>query len=457
MNLQEAVSIYLKIILQFLAELYVFHFLVTLKLNRSKFFAIKAVAGLVAVAAVAFGVAIFYYFYGQTVWGRIFVYVFLFALTVAHVKLCFAENFKIVLFCCSLAYAAQNFVYKLFLVFWTAGERYGLFDGWGNSFDLFYRLTYYSFFAVASVAAYFLFIRRQNSRLSNRQLNFGLMGLAVFVLGITVILCSFEDVYFAALSVVRENKFDVPEYVVLRQTGNVFSVVCCAIVLILISKTVDERDLKSEVEYLQYAVRQGEKQYEISKDTIDLINVKCHDIKYKINALIANNGGNTAEMLNDINESISIYDTKVETGNKILNVLLTEKSLYCEQNGIRFSCMADGEKLSFMGDGDLYCLFGNLIDNALEAVNGIEEKERRVINLVVKCKNDILTIQEENYFDGELRFEDGLPVTTKSDKNYHGFGVRSLKMIVKKYGGELTAHVSNGVFHLNIILPLGRK
>jgi len=246
------------------------------------------------------------------------------------------------------------------------------------------------------------------------------------------------------------------EHFVLRQTGNVFSVVCCAIVLILISKTVDERDLKREVEYLQYAIRQGEKQYEISKDTIDLINVKCHDIKYKINALLADNGKSTEAMLDDINKSISIYDTKVATGNKILDVVLTEKSLYCEQNGITFSCMADGGKLSFMSDGDLYCLFGNMIDNALEAVNGIAEKERRVINIVIKCKNDILTVQEDNYFDGELKFEDGLPLTTKDDKNYHGFGMRSLRMIVKKYGGELSACVADGVFHLNIIFPLAQ-
>lgn len=454
MNLQEVAYVYLKIIIQFLAELYVFYFLVTLKLNRSKYFIIKVISGLAVLAGVAFGVACFYYLYGTTVWGRILVYVFLFALTTVHVRVCFDENYKTVLFCCSMAYAAQNFVYKLFLIFWTAGEQLRIFDGWGASFDLYYRLTYYSFFIAATVAAYFLFIRRQNARLSNRQLNFGMMCLSIFVLCITVILCSFEDVYFGALSVGRENRFDVFEYFMLRQTGNVFSVVCCAIVLILISKTVDERDLKREVEYLQYAIRQGEKQYEISKDTIDLINVKCHDIKYKINALLASNEKSTEAMLDDINKSISIYDTKVATGNKILDVVLTEKSLYCEQNGITFSCMADGGKLSFMSDGDLYCLFGNMIDNALEAVNGIAEKERRIINIVIKCKNDILTVQEDNYFDGELKFEDGLPVTTKDDKNYHGFGMRSLRMIVKKYGGELSAYVTDGVFHLNIIFPL---
>ena len=113
--------------------------------------------------------------------------------------------------------------------------------------------------------------------------------------------------------------------------------------------------------------------------------------------------------------------------------------------------MIDGEKLSFLEEGDLYCLFGNLVDNALEAVKDIEEPERRVVNLVVKQKDGLLLVQEENYFDGTLVFRDGLPVTTKEDKDYHGFGMRSLRLIARKYGGELTAFAKGDVFHLNII------
>ena len=70
--------------------------------------------------------------------------------------------------------------------------------------------------------------------------------------------------------------------------------------------------------------------------------------------------------MEDIRKSVAIYDAKIETGNRLLDVLLTEKSLYCEQNGITLSCMADGEKLSFLEDSDLYCLFGNVVDNALK-------------------------------------------------------------------------------------------
>lgn len=454
MTFADVLSVYIRVMLEFLFELYVFCALVTCKLGRARGFALKVVAGLIAVAAVALGAAAFYCLFGDTVWGRTVVYLVLFALVTLHARICFDEPYKNVLFCCSAGYAAQNLVYKLFLFLWGFGEQFRLYDSWGDFFELYYRIIYYAFFIAAAAAAYFLFIRPLVRRLPGQAVNFRMLAISLVVFAVTIVLCSFEDIFFADLSVGREGRFDDPVYFTLWQTGNAFSVVCCAVVLLLISRTLERSELEHEVQYLQYEVRQRAQQYEISKDTIDLINVKCHDIKYKIGALLAQKGEPDAAEVSDLYESISIYDTKVETGNPMLDVLLTEKSLYCEQNGITFSCMAQGDQLSFLSDGDLYCLFGNIIDNALEAVRGLPEREKRVINLVVKVKNGFLLVQEENYFSGDLRFADGLPVTTKEDKNYHGFGTRSIRMIARKYGGELSAHVTGNIFHLSIVFGL---
>ena len=448
---EQVFAIYSRIILQFLLELYVFYVLVMFRYARAKQFAAKLFGGLAAIAVIALGISFIYYYIGGTDAGRIALYLVLFAITTLHAKLCFSENYKTVLFGCSLAYAAQNLVYKLFLIFYCAGEQYHLFDGWGDNFSLYYRLVYYAFFIAAAAVTYFALIRRILRRLPDCRIDFRMMAISLFVLVITVILCSVEDIHFGNISSDGDNAFESFDVYLLRQTGNIFSVVCCAVVIVLISQTLVERNLQREVEYLQYAVRQGQKQYEISKDTIDLINIKCHDIKYKVNALLAEGNGITSEAVADLTKSISIYDTRVSTGNKILDVLFTEKSLYCEQNGITFSCMADGALLSFMDDGDLYCLFGNMIDNAMEAVSAVPDKERRVINIVVKAKNDMVPVQEDNYFEGELEFRDGLPRTTKSDKKYHGFGTRSMRMIVDKYDGAFAVNADNGVYHLNII------
>ncbi len=442
----EVLQSYGMIIVEFLAELLLFSGMILIRLRRRRGFWYRLPLSLVVLFGVGLPVAWFYSAFGGNVFGRIAVYLVLFTLFTLLAAWCFEAPFFTVLFCCTLAYAAQNLAYKIFLIFWTAGEAFRLFDGWGRHFSLFYRLVYYSFFLACAAGEYFLLLRRVGKRLSACVLDSRMLLFTVAALAVTVILCSFEDVYFAHLSVERENRFLSSELVVLREAGNAFSAVCCSIVFLLSYKTLEERELSREVDYLKHAIRQSERQYHISKDTIDLINVKCHDIRYRLGVLASE-----VPVLEDIRRDVAIYDSRIETGSPLLNVLLTEKSLYCEQNNINISCMIDGGKLNFIEEGDLYCLFGNLIDNALEAVKKITEPSRRVIDLVVKQKDSMLLVQEENYFDGELEFSDGLPVTTKGDREHHGFGMRSLRLIARKYGGELSAYVKGDVFHLNII------
>jgi hypothetical protein len=67
----------------------------------------------------------------------------------------------------------------------------------------------------------------------------------------------------------------------------------------------------------------------------------------------------------------------------------------------------------------------------------------------------MLIIQQDNYYTGKIKFDDeGLPITSKEDKNYHGFGIQSMKLIVDKYNGTLTTYVNADVFHLNILFNL---
>ena len=57
-----------------------------------------------------------------------------------------------------------------------------------------------------------------------------------------------------------------------------------------------------------------------------------------------------------------------------------------------------------------------------------------------------------------MRFEhDKLPQTTKRDKAYHGYGMKSVKMLCDKYGGEMSIHTENSVFNLNILFPMHKE
>ena len=152
-------------------------------------------------------------------------------------------------------------------------------------------------------------------------------------------------------------------------------------------------------------------------------------------------------------ESVTIYDSVVNTENEYLNTVLTEKSLLCKKNSITLTCIADGNILGFMDAVDLYTLFGNALDNAMEAVMKLKAEER-FINLLLYEKAGLIFIQIENYFQGEIQMEEGLPVTTKTEKAYHGFGVKSIVEIVEKYHGFVTIETENQIFLLRITIPV---
>ncbi len=89
----------------------------------------------------------------------------------------------------------------------------------------------------------------------------------------------------------------------------------------------------------------------------------------------------------------------------------------------------------------------------MEAVTKLSEREKRVIDIVVKAKDDMVIVTAENFYVGNAELSDGLPVTTKDDKNYHGFGMSSMRMIVHKYGGEMIINTDGDVFTLTVLFP----
>ncbi len=103
---------------------------------------------------------------------------------------------------------------------------------------------------------------------------------------------------------------------------------------------------------------------------------------------------------------------------------------------------------------DIYALFGNALDNAIEATSLLDDPARRSISLTVRRHNSMLTIHVENYFDSSRGFDSEHPTTTKDDAENHGFGIRSMQLIAEKYEGSLTTKASGDVFSLDAILPV---
>ncbi len=113
--------------------------------------------------------------------------------------------------------------------------------------------------------------------------------------------------------------------------------------------------------------------------------------------------------------------------------------------------MIDGTILSFMNTTDVYALFGNLLDNAIESVLKESDEEKRIISIQISKKTQGYHIHIDNYCNQTVVFEDDLPITSKKDKAYHGFGVRSIKYIVEKYYGDILMQVKEQCFQVDIL------
>ena len=230
-------------------------------------------------------------------------------------------------------------------------------------------------------------------------------------------------------------------------------VLLCIFVLFAEFEILLNGRLEASYSTAERLMKERQRQYELSRENIDQINMKAHDIRHQIRTL-KGAAHIDSDVLDDIAREVSIYDSTVQTGNDAIDTILTEKSLTCDQEGITLSCIVDGASLSFMSAADLYALFGNALENAIEAAVGIEDPERRSISLTVKERAGMVSIHVENYFSGEVTFENGMPRSSKGDLLNHGIGTKSMRHIAERYGGTLTARAKNGVYYLNILIPV---
>lgn len=229
----------------------------------------------------------------------------------------------------------------------------------------------------------------------------------------------------------------------------------CLSMLYIQTELFKKSALEKELLTMNLLWQQQKEQYRLTRENIDLINRKCHDLKHQVKALRQMDDDNRKEKyFRELEESVQIYDAIVKTGNEVVDTILTEKSLYCEAHGIQISCIVDGGSLTFVDPVDLYAILGNALDNAIEEVSGISDQKKRLIDLAIFTREKFLVINISNPLERELQFKGGLPVTTKSDRGYHGFGLRSIRHNVQQYGGYMNVSVQNGAFVLKMIIPL---
>ncbi len=226
------------------------------------------------------------------------------------------------------------------------------------------------------------------------------------------------------------------------------------IVLYLQNELFKKSELRKELEIMGLLWQKEKEHFQLSKENISYMNQKVHDLKHHILAMRSADKDEIERYLTELEGSVRIYESIVHTGSAVLDTILTEKSLYCKDHGITISCMADGSQMEFMHTVDLYAVLGNALDNAIEEVEKFQEQEKRQIDVVIYRKQQFLAMHITNPMEGGLEYEEGLPVTTKGSRLVHGFGLRSIRHILKKYDGFLTIQEEDGCFSLLMLIPI---
>lgn len=155
-----------------------------------------------------------------------------------------------------------------------------------------------------------------------------------------------------------------------------------------------------------------------------------------------------------LQQQSSGYEKRVRTGNGVLDGLLNEKLREADEMQVTCTVAVDFRPAAFMKDVDVCTIFGNALDNALEACGKVEPPGARFLRLRSDVAAGCLFVTLQNSYAGTLKFQGGVPVTTKGRANLHGFGLSNLRRAMETYGGEVQIETEDQCFTMTLILPL---
>ena len=361
-----------------------------------------------------------------------FSYLTIYLVMIGVVYLIFDTDIIGVLFIVTLTFSVQHISYKATMILITL-INYNLRG------EHPYLIFLFSFIALFNTGIYFNFLRRYRKEHELTINNYYLLIVSILILVLSIVVSYY----------VEDPILETKNYV-LYSLVNVYAILGSVAGIAILFLSSNKTKLEHENKILELILKNDEKRYELAKITHEQINIKYHDLKH----YLSENKVNKDDII-EIEKEGKIFKCIYYTGNKVLDIVLLEKSLNCLNNDISFLTMADGNLLNFISSNHIYSMFSNLLDNAIESTMKFEEKDRRIIRLNISKQRENVLIVLENSCKNPPIFKNGELVSSKIDKENHGFGTKSIKNIVEKYNGNYYVDYTDNKFTTKIIFPLG--
>ncbi len=432
----------------FMFELLLGEALFCYKFERKEKFYIKAPLGILScfVLALIFPIPFSNAFYSMAMFFIFFLY------TIGIALFLFKADWRMILFCLICGYTVEHVSYEIYntlFSFFMADDLIngGIYDY--NQLKLFSSIPDLILYLVCYINTYWIMYFAFARKIVKRQTFKAKDGVKVLFIGIIFIII---DIVLNSLTSYYSSIHYEKIYIGIISLINALA---CIFAMLFIFEMYYRSNLTRDLAIIEEIRKEEKKQYMVSKETIDMINIKCHDFRHQIRELGKSQNINE-EAIKNVNKLINIYDSSIKTSNDTLNVILSEKSLTCAKYGITFSCIANGDLINFMSEEDIYSLFGNIIDNSIEALKNVSD-DKKTIDLKIKEVGNLISVSETNYYEGSLHLINGLPKTTKDDLTHHGYGLRSIKLITEKYNGTFELSTENNHFVIALLFIKDEK
>ncbi len=411
-------------------ELFSALFLFTINLEKRKYFILR---NILFIFAIAFFCFIRAYFPSTTIYTKIISYFVLYLVCFAFNYFIYNATLRTILYCTIGGIIAQHTSYVLSDFFRYLIET--------NYHNLILANCIYIIFTVAIYTLlFFIFSFHQDPR-DYAKLQRGIIiisSLILFVICIFVI--QFFEFYRSEVSF---------HYYVLFV---ILDTTCCISIYLIqkISYTSAKNAIETEI------FKNRINQYESMQNVIEVMNIRIHDLKHQLHKIEKENSA-SPEAISQLNESISKYKSFSRCGNDVIDAILTEKNIKFEKESIIFTYFLNGKLFDNFSTLDIHSIFGNALDNAIEFLITLP-KENRFLTIRSFEKGNIAKVSFENTYIGKPKFnKQGLLDTTKDNSMYHGFGLKSIKATIKKYNGSMSITIEDNTFKLQLLFPKANK
>ncbi|MEE3431427.1 MAG: ATP-binding protein [Candidatus Enteromonas sp.] len=366
----------------------------------------------------------------------IILYISYFFLLCLFMFAIFKEKWGAVFSSLTQAFSVRQIAFCIFILLMTIFGKDHNFLVYGSA--SFVTFLYYFGIYLAAYTVYFVSMRKVIFR-ANNALPPRLLWIYVPVVGGLLSINSVAEIF---------NENDITLYCLLLSIEIIaFLVLFIADYLLRIN---DELTVENRI--VARLLQDQASQFKFSKANAEDLRRKAHDLKHQVRIL--REGGEEAEkLLSSLEEDIDDFESTIYLDNQVLNIALREKWGYCKKHHIRFSYAGDPSAFAGLSAVDLFTMTGNIFDNAIEATMKLSDKSRRVISVSIYHKSGMSSLRCDNFYEGEITVENGIYHTSKSDRFNHGYGIRSIDMIARKYGGFVDISAKNGIFVLQVTIP----